>query len=274
MFLQAQSRLSEASQRLDLLRDSLDQRLAELPEDHPKASVIKEELVLASSPVFSSRHGAPYLHNQYSTLNKPSPLTGMLHTHTSLGLFLVWLQIHRTWQKTEEVKYSYSEVRLDLLGRGLSHGIFIFKSSLKSMKQKIQKLSKGWWGEAVPVNVCSTSRQPWVPAVKTHLIPLNFIHGLICQEASHLSFQSLCSLFYCSESCVCLVAVSFRFYQTKGCNTFSSSASQLKVLLCGSRDPLKPNCTCDCKTPDGKTAVWKLYNSFFAYQSVFSTSAF
>lgn len=75
---QAQSRLSEASQRLDLLRDSLDQRLTELPEDHPKASIIKEELVLASSPAFSSRHGAPYLHNQYSTLNKPSPLTGAL----------------------------------------------------------------------------------------------------------------------------------------------------------------------------------------------------
>uniref|UniRef100_A0A4W6FP40 protein kinase C n=1 Tax=Lates calcarifer TaxID=8187 RepID=A0A4W6FP40_LATCA len=75
---EAQSRLSEASQRLDLLRDSLDQRLAELPEDHPKASVIKEEMVLASSPAFSSRHGAPYLHNQYSTLNKPSPLTGTL----------------------------------------------------------------------------------------------------------------------------------------------------------------------------------------------------
>uniref|UniRef100_A0A087XNM1 protein kinase C n=1 Tax=Poecilia formosa TaxID=48698 RepID=A0A087XNM1_POEFO len=75
---QAQSRLSEASQRLDLLRDSLDQRLAELPEDHPKSSIIKEELVLASSPAFSSRHGAPYLQNQYSTLNKPSPLTGTL----------------------------------------------------------------------------------------------------------------------------------------------------------------------------------------------------
>ncbi|KAF3852303.1 hypothetical protein F7725_005658 [Dissostichus mawsoni] len=75
---EAQSRLSEASLRLDLLRQSLDRRLSELPEDHPKASVIKEELVLASSPVFSSRHSAPYLHNQYSTLNKPSPLTGTL----------------------------------------------------------------------------------------------------------------------------------------------------------------------------------------------------
>ncbi|XP_054635159.1 serine/threonine-protein kinase N1 isoform X4 [Dunckerocampus dactyliophorus] len=75
---EAQSRLSEASQRLDLLRDSLDQRLAELPEDHPKANVIKEEMMLSSSPAFSSRHGAPYVHNQYSTLNKPSPLTGTL----------------------------------------------------------------------------------------------------------------------------------------------------------------------------------------------------
>uniref|UniRef100_A0A673YG41 protein kinase C n=1 Tax=Salmo trutta TaxID=8032 RepID=A0A673YG41_SALTR len=74
----AQCRLSEASQRLDVLKDSLDRRLADLPEDHPKACLIKEELVLASSPAFSSRHSAPYLHNQYSTLSKPSPLTGTL----------------------------------------------------------------------------------------------------------------------------------------------------------------------------------------------------
>ncbi|CAK6960312.1 serine/threonine-protein kinase N1b isoform X1 [Scomber scombrus] len=75
---EAQCGLGEATQRLDLLKCSMEQRLVELPEDHPKACLIKEELVLASSSAFSSRHSTPYVHNQYSTLSKPSPLTGTL----------------------------------------------------------------------------------------------------------------------------------------------------------------------------------------------------
>ncbi|MFT7797779.1 serine/threonine-protein kinase N1-like isoform X2 [Arapaima gigas] len=75
---EAQARQSESSQRLDILRHSLEQRLAELPEDYPKARLITEELALATSSAFSSCHGAPYLYNQYNTLSRPSPITGSL----------------------------------------------------------------------------------------------------------------------------------------------------------------------------------------------------
>ncbi|XP_059848059.1 serine/threonine-protein kinase N2 [Hypanus sabinus] len=75
---EAQSRLNESSEKLDLLKHSLEQRLNELPEDHPKGCIIKEELVMACSQAFSNRSSTSYQQNQYSTLYKPSPLTGTL----------------------------------------------------------------------------------------------------------------------------------------------------------------------------------------------------
>uniref|UniRef100_A0A8C4X8B4 Protein kinase N3 n=1 Tax=Erpetoichthys calabaricus TaxID=27687 RepID=A0A8C4X8B4_ERPCA len=47
---EAQSRLQESSQKLDLLRLSLECRLNELPHEHPKRDLIKQDLISGSSP--------------------------------------------------------------------------------------------------------------------------------------------------------------------------------------------------------------------------------
>ncbi|XP_076846518.1 serine/threonine-protein kinase N2 [Brachyhypopomus gauderio] len=79
---EAQARLNESSQKLDLLQYSLEQRLSELPLHHPKASVISEELTMVVSPPFSPRQS---IHNQYSTVAKPAALTGTLEVNLMGG---------------------------------------------------------------------------------------------------------------------------------------------------------------------------------------------
>uniref|UniRef100_A0AAQ4NT05 protein kinase C n=1 Tax=Gasterosteus aculeatus aculeatus TaxID=481459 RepID=A0AAQ4NT05_GASAC len=75
---EAQARFNESSQKLDLLRYSLEQRLNELPKNHPRSSSIVEELSLLSSPVLSPRSSIIATQNQYSTVTKPAALTGTL----------------------------------------------------------------------------------------------------------------------------------------------------------------------------------------------------
>lgn len=72
----AQARFNESSQKLDLLKYSLEQRLNELPKNHPKSSVVIEELSLVASPTLSPRQSMISTQNQYSTLSKPAALTG------------------------------------------------------------------------------------------------------------------------------------------------------------------------------------------------------
>ena len=73
---QAQARFNESNQKLDLLRYSLEQRLSELPKNHPRSSSIVEELALLSSPALSPRASMLSTQNQYSTVAKPAALTG------------------------------------------------------------------------------------------------------------------------------------------------------------------------------------------------------
>uniref|UniRef100_A0AAV2JP09 REM-1 domain-containing protein n=1 Tax=Knipowitschia caucasica TaxID=637954 RepID=A0AAV2JP09_KNICA len=78
---EAQARFNESSQKLDLLRYSLEQRLNELPKNHASSGVIMEELSLLSSPALSPRSSLMSTQNQYSTVTKPAALTVARRTH-------------------------------------------------------------------------------------------------------------------------------------------------------------------------------------------------
>uniref|UniRef100_A0A8C9X6F9 protein kinase C n=1 Tax=Sander lucioperca TaxID=283035 RepID=A0A8C9X6F9_SANLU len=74
---EAQARMQESSQKVDLLRLSLERRLSELPQDHPKHGAIKEELMLGTSPSYGlpkKQSNAP----SSSSFFKPASLTGRL----------------------------------------------------------------------------------------------------------------------------------------------------------------------------------------------------
>uniref|UniRef100_A0A8C6TM86 protein kinase C n=1 Tax=Neogobius melanostomus TaxID=47308 RepID=A0A8C6TM86_9GOBI len=75
---EAQARMHESSQKVDLLHLSLEKRLSELPEDHPKYAAIKQELASGFSSSFSSPK-KPYHTPSYtctSSFFKTASLTG------------------------------------------------------------------------------------------------------------------------------------------------------------------------------------------------------
>ncbi|XP_018427759.1 PREDICTED: serine/threonine-protein kinase N1-like [Nanorana parkeri] len=72
---EVQARLVESRQRLDLLTLALQRCLEDLPHDHPKRCLLREEMAMCVSP---TRHGAPSPTAPHSTFSKSAPLTGVL----------------------------------------------------------------------------------------------------------------------------------------------------------------------------------------------------
>lgn len=77
---EAQARMQESSQKVDLLRLSLEKRLGELPQDHPKYPVIQQELAPGSAPSYGSpkKQAHTSASTSSSSFFKPASLTGRL----------------------------------------------------------------------------------------------------------------------------------------------------------------------------------------------------
>uniref|UniRef100_A0A3Q2QCY1 protein kinase C n=1 Tax=Fundulus heteroclitus TaxID=8078 RepID=A0A3Q2QCY1_FUNHE len=74
---EAQARVHESSQKVDLLRLSLEKRLGELPQGHPSCAAIREALVSGISPSYGTPKKSGSLPSS-SSFFRPASLTGRL----------------------------------------------------------------------------------------------------------------------------------------------------------------------------------------------------
>lgn len=75
---QAQARMQESAQKVDLLRLSLERCVAELPRDHPSRWGLQEEPSVAASPSPQKPCGSLSSSSGTSSFFRPASLTGLL----------------------------------------------------------------------------------------------------------------------------------------------------------------------------------------------------
>ncbi|KAF3849428.1 hypothetical protein F7725_015925, partial [Dissostichus mawsoni] len=75
---EASARMQESSQKVALLTLSLERRLSELPEDHPRRTAIREELESRTSPSYETPKKLSKAPSSSSSFFKPASLTGRL----------------------------------------------------------------------------------------------------------------------------------------------------------------------------------------------------
>lgn len=93
---QAQSRVLESSQKMDLLRVSLERRLKEMSQEHLQEPVIKEDLSMGSSPCEGQKQNRllSFLSTPSSTsFIKPACLTG-IYSFPALNKTYLYTRFH------------------------------------------------------------------------------------------------------------------------------------------------------------------------------------
>lgn len=89
--VQAQARMQESSQKVDLLRLSLEKHLIELPQDHPTRAVIKEILMSGASLSYGTPKKHSALSSTSSSFFKPASLTGHLFKPIKSNFFIFFI---------------------------------------------------------------------------------------------------------------------------------------------------------------------------------------
>ncbi|ESP05042.1 hypothetical protein LOTGIDRAFT_109468 [Lottia gigantea] len=154
---EAHSSLSESSQKMDLLRISLEKRLCELEPKSPKIELLKEELNELMSPqITSHRHSITAQTQNTSTLPKPAAMTGKLEVRL-VGVQDLLEDIPTRRKDSTQLLLSSPGESKSLLRRGSSK-VYNIKDDLSNEVMAVLKLDNQ---QVVQTAWKSNSQQCW-----------------------------------------------------------------------------------------------------------------